>query len=288
MPPKPNNKRGNHHNKQQQHNNGNHKKKEKSKQQKQKHKMPDSMIKRGNKREVVFDAEARRAHLRGFSDRKRQRRAFGLAMQKVKDRNEKIEMRATAKADRLELIEEAEKQKELWMEEAVRRNGYGESDDSDDDDDKGNGSKDQPHQKPKDIIDTKVYDDKKTETSWGGQVTVTTSVIELDGDDSDSDDDADDHPRRAKSKSVDTAQKRAGDVQKFMNQLKGNMPGKKNRDGGHRGKRKGKDGAADMKGVGGGGNLKIASKLLNRSKDSRSVGGSKQQRAGKKGKKGKR
>uniref|UniRef100_A0A7S0T959 Nucleolar protein 12 n=1 Tax=Pseudo-nitzschia delicatissima TaxID=44447 RepID=A0A7S0T959_9STRA len=251
-------------------NNDNHKKKEKSK-----HKMPASMIKRGNKREVVFDAEARRDHLRGFSARKRERRAFGLAMQKVKDRNAKIEMRASEKKGKLERIEEAEKQKEQFMEDNARMNGDLES--GDDDDEASEGESKQ--EKPKDIIDTKVYDDQKTETAWGGQVVVTTSVVALDDDSEDEELEAYNARRQ---KSVDTAQKQAGNVQKFMDELKGNMPGKKN--SGHRAKRKGKDGASDMKGVGGSGNLKIASKLLNRSKD-RSVGGAK---GGKKGKKRKR
>lgn len=250
---------------------GNDKKKEKSK-----HKMPASMIKRGNKREVVFDAEARRAHLRGFSERKRERRAFGLAMQKVKDRKAKIEERAAVKKESLERMEEAEKQKEQWMEDAVRMNGG--LDESDDDE--GSDSEDQTQQQADDVIDTKVYDDQKTETAWGGQVTVTTSVVALDDDSSDEEDNFANTARRPKS--VDTAQKNAGNVQKFLDQLKGNMPGKKNRDNGHRAKRKGMDGAADMKGVGGSGNLKIASKLLSRSKD-RSVAG-----APTRGKKGKR
>jgi|Transcript_9943 ribosomal RNA-processing protein 17 len=250
-------------------NNDNQKKKEKSK-----HKMPASMIKKGNKREVVFDAQARRDHLRGFSARKRERRAFGLAMQKVKDRNTKIEMRASEKKGKLERIEEAEKQKEQFMEDNARMNGYLESDDDDDDE-----ASESQQEKPKDVIDTKVYDDQKSETAWGGQVVVTTSVVALDDDSEDEELEAYNARRQ---KSVDTAQKRAGNVQKFMDELKGNMPGKKN--SGHRAKRKGKDGASDMKGVGGSGNLKIASKLLNRSKD-RSVGSAK---GGKKGKKGRR
>ena len=99
--------------------NDNRKKKEKSK-----HKMPSSMIKRGNKREVVFDPEARKAHLRGFSERKRERRAFGLAMQKVKDRKAKIEQRASEKKDELQRVEEAEHQKEQWMDEMVRLSNH--------------------------------------------------------------------------------------------------------------------------------------------------------------------
>ncbi|VEU39724.1 unnamed protein product [Pseudo-nitzschia multistriata] len=242
------------------------------KQKKLKHKMPASMIRKGNKREVVFDPEARRSHLRGFSERKRQRRAYGLAMQKVKDRKSKIEQRASEKKDVLERVEEAEKQKELWMEDVARMNRnvldsfrVDGKDLSDEDDDSVSNDKDDDEKE--DVIDTKIYDDQKTETTWGGQVTVTTSVVELGDDSSDDDFDGSDDRGNRKAKSVDTAQKYAGDVNKFMDELKGNMPGKKNRDNRGNAKRKGKDGASEMKGVGGSGNLKIASKLLNKSKD---------------------
>jgi ribosomal RNA-processing protein 17 len=258
-------------------NNGNQKKKEKSK-----HKMPASMIKRGNKREVVFDPEARKSHLRGFSERKRQRRAFGLAMQKVKDRQAKIEQRASEKKDELERVEEAEQQKEQWMNEIVRMNNV-DSFESDEDGGSDNDNNDevntkQQQQPSDDVIDTKTYDDRGTESTWGGQVTVTTSVVDLD-DDSDDENSISNNYKNAKS--IDTAQKYAGNVQRYLDDLKGNMPGKKNRDNGHKARRKGKNGAADMKGVGGSGNFKIASKLLSKSKDKNLSGIAK-------GKKGKR
>jgi len=258
-----------------------------------KHKMPASMIKKGNKRELVFDPEARKAHLRGFSERKRQRRAYGLAMQKVKDRKAKIEQRALEKTDELERVEEAEKQKEQWMEEVVRMNNsaldsfHGDGKDRSDDDSESisnnNDGKKQQHkqEQPEDVIGTKVYDDQNTEKAWGGQVTVTTSVVDLDDD---SDDDYNESNNGRSAKSFDAAQKYAGNVKKFMNELKGNMPGKKNRDSGNNTRRKGKDGASDMKGVGGSGNLKIASKLLNKSKDRKFAGTGN----GKKGKRKKR
>jgi len=281
MPPNPKNERRRKNNK-----NDDQKKKPKTN-----HKMPESMIKRGNKREVVFDPEARKSHLRGFSERKRQRRAFGLAMQKVKDRKSKIEQRASEKSEQLERIEEAEKQKEMWMEEIVRKNnvaldffsggGKDESDKDEDNDSVNDGNKKQSQQElAEGVIDMKVYDDKKTETTWGGQVTVTTSVVELDGS---SDDDSFTGANNSRSaKSVDKRQKYAGNVKRYMDELKGNMPAKKNRDGTQNVKRKGKNGAAEMKGVGGGANLKMASKLLNRSRDKAPAGGAAK---GKKGKK---
>lgn len=264
-------------------NNGNQKK------AKSKHKMPASMIKRGNKREVVFDPEARKAHLRGFSERKRQRRAFGLAMQKVKDRKAKIEQRASEKKDELQRVEEAEQQKEQWMEEVARMNndglnyfGDGGKEESGEKENNDNNNDENTKHRQQKSEDVKVYDDQRTDTTWGGRVTVTTLALEMD-DESDDDDFTANNPKC--SKTIDTAQKFAGNVQRYMDELKGNMPAKKNRDNGQRVKRKGKNGAAEMKGVGGSGNLKIASKLLHRSKDKNLAGSSAQ---GKKGKKKKR
>ena len=268
--PKPN-KQGNNRN------NDNRKKKEKSK-----HKMPSSMIKRGNKREVVFDPEARKAHLRGFSERKRERRAFGLAMQKVKDRKAKIEQRASDKKDELQRIEEAEQQKQQSMDAMVcLSSAASNSFDSDNDGNSNSDNKERTEKRQQlseGVVHTKIYDDIRTESTWGGQVTVITSVVELD-------DDTDDEDATTKNfrnpKSIDKAQKYAGNVQRYMDELKGNMPGKKNRDNGHKARRKGKNGAAEMKGVGGSGNLKIASKLLHKSKDRRLMGGSTRSKRGK-------
>jgi len=302
MPPKP--ERGNSRNNTRNNYSKDDKRKPKTK---SKHKMPASMIKRGSKREVVFDPEARKDHLRGFSERKRQRRAFGLAMQKVKDRKAKIEQRASEKKHELERVEEAEQQKEQWMEEIVRMNNYaldsfggGKDDDSDEDENSntanGNGEDNSEAEKKQtekqiqqaeDVIDTKVYDDEKTEKTWGGQVTVTTSVVELD-DDSDGDS-LDDNINNARSaKSVDKQQRYAGNVARYMDRLKGNMPAKKNSGSGSNTKRKGEDGAAGMKGVGGSGHLKIASKLLHKSKDRSLTAASGKGSKSKKGRKGKR
>jgi ribosomal RNA-processing protein 17 len=250
-------------------------------------KKDSSMRKRGQKMEVVYDPEARRAHLQGFSERKRQRRAFGLAMQRVKDRKAKIEQRAQEKKDDLERIEEAEQQKAELLTEAMLNSGAMKLDDDDDDDDvkeqgelKNNNDSDEEKNDADDkseekkeskkeesskkesstVIDMKTYDDKKTELHWGGQVIVTTSVVDLDAE---SDDEESPFSNRVK-KSVDTAQQFSGNVDKYMAELKGNMPGRmkdaKNT------KRRGKNGAADMKGMGGGANLKMAQKILGKSK----------------------
>lgn len=310
---------------------------------------PASLIQRGSKREVIFDPEARKAHLRGFSERKRQRRAYGLAMQQVKDRNAKIEQRAKEKKDELARVEEAERQKEeLFFDAAVtttthplhyhgRENDDESSNNNDtDEDDDDNGDHDDDDANEEDgkeeddntnnkkhnigLLDgaatgtknfngvngTKVYDDGKTEMTWGGQVTVTTTVVDL-GDD-DNDDDVEIPLKKTRggngstttgrtnalstsTKSVDVAQKYAGNVQKYLDKFKGQMPSKKKKDNGAKAKRKGKNGAADMLGMGGAANLKVAQKLLRKSKDG---GGKRSSMDGagsggpKKGKRGKR
>jgi hypothetical protein len=234
-----------------------------------------SIRRRGKKREIIFDPEARKEHLRGFSERKRNRRAYGLAMQRVKDRNAKIEQRAQEKKDGLERVEQAEEQKAQLLEEAmlsagtIKETKKGEESEEEeekkniegdsDDDDSSNENDTKKKGSSKKVIQTKTYDDDKTESHWGGQVTVTTSVVQM-GDDDSSDDEADRKPK----KSVDTAQRYAGDVKKYMNALQGSMPGKKKE---HQpAKRKGKNGAADMKGMGGSANLKLAQKVLAKSK----------------------
>jgi ribosomal RNA-processing protein 17 len=211
--------------------------------------------KRGKKKEVVFDPEARKDYLRGFSDRKKQRRAFGLAMQKVKDRTAKLDQRKSEKQDMLRQIEQAEKQKEELLEENMSCHA---NDDEGDADDKSQDS--EGDQKASKTIATMLYDDEQTETQWGGQVIVTTSVVPLDGD-SEDEDDGDEQTKPREKKAIDSRQRYAGNVERYMTELKGNLPGKK-KSSTQNTKRKGKDGAADMKGMGGGANLKLAQKAL--------------------------
>jgi hypothetical protein len=216
----------------------------------------------------VFDPEARRNHLRGFSERKRQRRAYGLAMQKVKDRNEKLEQRKKEKQDMLQQVEEAERNKATLL--AASRgadndhDGVDSSSDNDDSDSDCGPNSEASHQQESRVDkakkeETKTYNDVQTEQMWGGQVVVTTSEIQLD----DNSDEEDREERNKGKKNIDVQQKYAGNVERFMNELKGNMPSKK-RDGrgGTGGKRKGKHGAADMKRMGGAANLKLAQKAL--------------------------
>jgi ribosomal RNA-processing protein 17 len=197
---------------------------------------------RNRGKEIVFDPEERRKYLQGFSERKRQRRAYGLAIQKVKDRKAKLEDRRDNKQSELERIEEAERQKLTLLEETLGRI---------------EGSSEVPVQGT--TQSKKTYEDKVTEEQWGGQVIVTTTVAPLS-------DDSDEEIGRAtksysrKSQSIDTAQRYAGNVTKYMNQLKGSMPAKKK--SAQNKFKKGSHGASNMKGIGGATNLKLAKKAL--------------------------
>ena len=244
-------------------------------------------IKKG-KKEIVFDPEARKSYLRGFSERKSQRRAFGLAMQKVKDRTAKLDQRKQEKQDLLRQIEQAEKQKEELLEEYIssrepRKKEADATHDGGDSDDKSEGS--EGEQKASKTIATLRYDDKQTETQWGGQVIVTTSMVALDGDSEDEDMDTEQtKPREKKTKTFDSQQRYAGNVERYMGELKGNMPGKK-KSSTQNTKRKGKNGAAEMKGMGGAANLKIATKALQNTQKVKSKAPAWQKGKGKKGRK---
>jgi hypothetical protein len=248
---------------------------------------PTKKRKKYKKIEVVFDQEARKAHLRGFSDRKKQRRAYGLAMQKIKDRKAKIEQRKQEKKDSLERVEEAERQKLELLEEAMLNNKT--LKDVDSDTEKDEDSQKEEDSKQHSCISKKQYNDKQSEKKWGGSVTVTTSFVSLDDDDDDDDDDESDNDTRnqrgrAKSKkSIDKQQRYAGNVEKYISQLKGNLPGKKKHQA-NSGKRKGKSGMAEMRGMGGSSNLKMAQKVLAKTKAKNGRGGS----GGEKKSKGKR
>jgi ribosomal RNA-processing protein 17 len=209
------------------------------------------------KLEVNFDSDARKQYLRGFSERKKQRRAYGLAMQKVKDRKTKLQERREAKQVELERIEQAEEQKKELL--AVSH-GVEEAEED-------VATLDHPN------ATTTTYQDVATQSQFGGQVIVTTTTVPpLD----ESNDDESPLPP-AKKPSIDLRQRYAGKVDKFLYQLQGNMPGKKKRDTGSQAKHKGKHGAASMKGMGGSSNLKIAQNALSKiqTKNKNAVGESK-------------
>lgn len=191
-------------------------------------------------KEIVFDAEERRNYLRGFSERKQQRRAFGLAMQKVKDRQARLDDRREHKKSELERIEEAERQKRTMLEDVLQE-GAVEADDA------------------VVVIEkakTAAYQDEASTEKWGGHVIVTTTLASMS-------DASDEESQTANAKqSVDKRQRYAGDVSKFINRMKGSLPAKKKTTRSQ--PRKGNHGAANMSGIGGAANLKLAKKALSK------------------------
>jgi hypothetical protein len=209
----------------------------------------------GRRGEIVFDPVARTEYLRGFSERKKKRRTFGLAMQKVKDRKAKLEQRAEERQAIQEQIEEMEKQKDAILEGLLEENKRSIVNPRFSSKDLKHSSEDETFEK------VQKYQDIHTQSMWGGEVVVKTSTY-FPGD-SDEEDEAAEQQKKKKAKSMDVQQEYAGNVEKFMLELKGNLPGRKK--GAVRHKNKGKYGAAGMKGMAKGGDLKIAQKALHRS-----------------------
>ena len=203
--------------------------------------------------EIVFDPEARKEYLKGFSERKRNRRAYGLAMQKVKDRKTKLEQRADQKQAVKEQIEQAEKQKESILDGIIEEREFP----------KGPLVAAPTKKLETDNVDNvQTYEDNETKSHWGGAVTVTTST-HIPGDSSSDEEEEQKKSPNKKNRNADEAQEYAGNVERFIDQLKGNMPSKrKNKD--RRLQHKGKHGASTMKGMAGSGDLKIVQKALQR------------------------
>ena len=219
---------------------------------------------RHEKLEIKFDPEARRKYLTSLSSKKKERRAFGLAMQKVKDRKAKLEEKKEVRIARLEQVEEAEKSKELEYGEGNISFENPEADDNVGDNIDNNliGDTDS-----KDENVTK-FTDQSTQSQFGGQVIVTTTYHIP------SDDEDDELEKDSKMKSVDKAQLYAGSVQKYMAKMKGQLPAKrnKNRERNNAAGKKGKHGAEGMKGMGSATDLKLAKKTLTRARDRQSQG----------------
>ena len=279
-----------------------------------------TLRKRGRTKEIVFDPEARREYLTGFSARKQQRRAYGLAMQKVKDRKAKLEQRKDLREAQLERVEEAERLKKQVEEAALEARGMihndkeGEGSDKEGDDsdktkdgEKDNDKKEASRDKKKAATapdtttaaaatsaaasstvaaakpnnsktTTCYYHDEATQQQWGGDVVVTTSSALPDSDDEfERQHRADLRKKRTHSQKIrarDTEQEFAGNVDKYLLKLKGNMPGKKKHSNTQANKHRGKHGAADMKGIGSAKVVKIAQKALARSSAKGGGGGS--------------
>lgn len=240
---------------------------------------------------IVFDADARREHLTGMSARKAARRTYGLAMQKVKDRTTKLAQRAElrdATRDRVDAAEaarEAHQQETLWRLQKAKNTKPKTTTTS--------NSNDEIHNE-QDATTVLQYEGQDTQEHWGGRVVVTTSTHIPDSDDDDDEqqqqqqegkgeekdsqhDDDDkynnDDVKDAKSsrstasaaKSHDDQQEYAGQVEKYLKQLKGQAPTKKRSSTVPGGRRGGTHGASKMKGVGSAATLKIAQRVLARS-----------------------
>lgn len=234
---------------------------------------------RHKKLEVSFNASDRLAYLTGFSKRKKERRAFGLAMQKVKDRQAKVEERKERREAQMDKIEEIERNKKAL------RDGLSGGDDgdvSDDDGDVGSTNKGQ-HEK-----ELSTFQDEHTTNHFGGLVSVTTTFgIPSDDDDDDS---INFYKREKHGKDhEDTEQKRAGEVNNFIAEVKSKMNGnKKSIKTGKHGGKKGKHGASTMKGMGNAATLKMAQKALKKFKAKDGRRGDGNEPGGGKGKKRKR
>lgn len=240
---------------------------------------------------IVFDAEARRLHLTGFSERKRARRMYGLAMQKVKDRTARLEHRAELRSVTQERIAESEErrhldaQERLLLQQKQQRQQSSKSSTikadplfarlllpNDDDDD--------AHEETATTV-VQTYEGKETQQQWGGLVVVTTSThIPGDSDGDDDDGDNDEQAEKAehcgdgdqkmataaaptKKNHADAQQEYAGNVEKYLKDLKGHMPSSSSSK--KSGQRRGKHGATHMKGVGSAADFKVAQKVLARS-----------------------
>jgi ribosomal RNA-processing protein 17 len=108
--------------------------------------------------EIVFDPDARKEHLTGFHKRKQERRRFGLAMQQIKDRKERLEERKERRAvdqDKLEELGLAERDlSEFNIREKRRREAAPD---------------------PEREAECTAYADDATHAMFGGDVTVTTT-----------------------------------------------------------------------------------------------------------------
>ncbi|KAL7552360.1 hypothetical protein ACHAWF_015657 [Thalassiosira exigua] len=211
---------------------------------------------RRKKVEISFDAADRRDYLTGFSSRKKERRAFGLAMQKVKDRKAKLEDRRDQREAKREEMEDIERNKAALREGGVDDGEEG-GDASDDDASASGGDR-------HDGRESRTFRDERTTSQFGGTVSVTTTFgIPSDDDDDDVEARRDFYARETHgSNHVDEAQRAAGNVRSYIAKVKGTMGNKKKADGGGSGGRKGQHGASSMKGMGGGANLKMAKKTL--------------------------
>jgi ribosomal RNA-processing protein 17 len=136
--------------------------------------------------EVVFDEEERRAYLTGFRKRKLERRTFGLAMQMIKDRKEKL---SEKKEERLAA---KEKMRELGVDEDIAAYDLSEK--------KREGTKPTQQQQVS-------YADNTTTQMFGDAVTVTTTMGIVGAAEDAADDDDEELQELRRERSARTKQK---------------------------------------------------------------------------------
>ena len=201
------------------------------------------------KLEIKFDPMSRKEYLTGFSARKKERRAFGLAMQKVKDRKAKLEEKKESKElrDAQVLEMESQKRKLSGMEEHV---DYSDSEEFN-------------------IIETNNHEEIQKgaivaeDSQFGDDVIVTTTFGLPEVDDNDG---GESMPNKHKidTKGADIEQKMSGSLKHMIEEVRksGILTNKTKSNTKRNTKRKGSHGASVMKGVGGTANFKAAMKTL--------------------------
>eukprot|EP00588_Corethron_pennatum_P008534 CAMPEP_0194267458 /NCGR_PEP_ID=MMETSP0169-20130528/1946_1 /TAXON_ID=218684 /ORGANISM="Corethron pennatum, Strain L29A3" /LENGTH=267 /DNA_ID=CAMNT_0039008291 /DNA_START=102 /DNA_END=901 /DNA_ORIENTATION=+ len=217
---------------------------------------------RRKKVEVSFDIDERREYLTGFSKRKKARRVFGLAMQKVKDRKDRLEERKERREAKEDRIQELERQRKIQRGEKLLSDSGSESDSADDGDDKGTAGG-VPGPAGASAPVTTTYASAPIHDRFGGCVVVTTTP----GLPPDSDDEANARyvelrDAMAQRKGVDADQRKLNSATAYTRALEGSLPGKKKSQKKWSGK--GMHGAQHMKGMGGATGVKSAKKVLSR------------------------
>jgi hypothetical protein len=246
--------------------------------------------KRRAKLEIKFDPKSRREYLTGFSSRKKQRRTFGLAMQRVKDRKLKLEQRKEIRQAQLEKMEELEEQREISSAHLLLNQAEGEDEASTSGINScGNEKNVTKHHVATEkaeagissptegnegagIIQSSSCTSSHQNTEmittavdfslYGGQQVIVRTTFGLP---EDSDEEADKNAlarREKKSNGVDMEQRHAGSVKRYIAALKGKSGNKLKSSNKKHVARKGKHGASNMAGIGGAANLKMARKTL--------------------------
>ena len=189
-------------------------------------------------------------------------------MQKVKDRQAKIDERKEQREAQLEKIVDIERNKK-----ALRRGQDGAAEVQAGSDVESESELGQDNER-----ESHTFQDDQTTSQFGGLVSVTTTYGMPEDDDSVTDDRHDFYSRETHdSNHVDEAQKQAGNVNSYIAKVKGTMGSRKKHQ--NSGGRKGTHGASTMKGMGNANEMKMAKKTLAKYKaKDRETGGNKGKR----------